>query len=489
MNNDEMNNDSNINPSLNNQNVINPDGNNSNPQEPVMQTSIPTMSESAIPEMNNSPIQSETPNSVSMMTDSQPQMTNSFTESVNTTIQPDISTISTPTPVVENNANVTEPKEKKSKNGILIAIIILLIALVAGAYVYLKFFGNISHKVYQTAVEKAIGNVFKSAHPDSAYQYEMALDVNVDAKDEVIPQQVRDLINNIRIKSVIQMDKNNHRVSVKLDSTYQNEALLNADIFTELDKNTIYVSLPGLLDKYIQAEETDLSSLSEMLDKKYDYDKIEKILKRELPKIIKEDECSNENGYYIWKVSSKDLISRFANLINTLRVDSEFVTAVGGQAEVEKMFGNELITTDDITESKDITFKLNEKEYEVSMDEYSIDGKIQDDTVTYNVRQSGTSMMDGSITIKGNDKERTVNLTVSSSQFGTVKANMSSKYTTISSVNDIDRTNVIKSEELTQEDSQALIEKLQESKLYELISLFAPQASQVEPTEMQGTEY
>ncbi len=61
--------------------------------------------------------------------------------------------------IVEPSATLSESKpisiespKKKSKNGILIGIIVLLILAVAGAFVYLKFFSNISHKGYPLAI-------------------------------------------------------------------------------------------------------------------------------------------------------------------------------------------------------------------------------------------------------------------------------------------------------------------------------------------------
>lgn len=488
MNSDSTNNNDFNGTSLNNPNVVNPETTNNFPQEPVMQDSIPKMNESVIPSVESAPIVNEpAQNTVSSFT-SEPEQTNSFGDMSNTTIQPNINVMSTPAQNLETSTNVETTKKSKGKNGILIAIIVILVALVAGVYVYLNFFGNISHKVYQTAIEKGIGNLFGNIHTDNAYQYDVSLSLNVETDDSVIPKEYRDLINNISLSSVIQIDKTNHLASIKLDSKYQSEDLLKANVFAELDKNLAYVSLPGILDKYIETSDADFSQLTETLEKKYDYKTIEKVLKREMVKIVKEDECSNENGYYIWKVSIKELDSRLANLLNTLKSDSEFVTAMGGKEEVERLFGSGLVTPDEIDEDFDITFKLNDKEYDVSFNGISIDGKINKDEVTYNVRQDGTSIANGSITVKNNNDKTDVKFSITSSQMGTISVSASSKYTAISSVENIDKTNVVKSNELTEEDGQAIMQKLQESKLYELISAFIPQQTE-EQNDYNSDEY
>lgn len=382
------------------------------------------------------------------------------------TVTPSINT-SDPKPIYSSEA----PKEK-SKKGILIGIIVLLVLAIVGGFVYLKFFGNISHKVYKLAVEKGIGNIFDSVRADDAYQYDISFNVNLDVSDEIVPNDVKDLINNLKLNLTTQIDKVNHKAFIKLDTMHQNESILKADVLAELNTNIAYVHLPDFLDKYIIAENNDFSELTKALDKKYDYKAIEKVLKREVVKLIKEEECTNEDGYYIWKVNSKDLANRTAAMINILKSDSEFVNAMGGKDEVEAMFGTGFITADDITKSFDIIIKLNDKSYDITFDTYNISGDVNDDTLTYNIKQQGTSLMSGSITTKGSIDDRTVNVMVTVPQVGTIKVNVASKYSKLVNIDDIDKANAIKSDEISEEDRLLMQQKLQTSALYALISPF-----------------
>ena len=467
--------------SLDNQNVFNPQLNNTGLQDNGMMNSIPEMNEG----MDSTQVAPSEPTQSEPIIP-QPQYTSIYGDIATTIVQPDVSQMNTNVP----NTQETSVREKKpkSKNGILIAIIILLVALVAGAYVYLKFFSNISHNVYQITIEKGIGNIFDKAHDDSAFQYEMSLNVKIDTADEIIPQELRDLINKININSIVQVDKTSHTALIKLDST-DSKALLKADVYAELNGNKAYVSLPDYLDKYIEVEDADFSELTDAIDKKYDYKTIEKVLKREMVKIVKDEECTREEGYYVWKVSNKELTNRLVELVNTLKNDSEFVTAMGGKEEVEKLFDTSSVSTIDSGETYDITFKLNEEAYEISFEDYVFSGTISDDTVTFKASQAGNAVLNGSVTLKGTDDNYTINFKLSSGEFGSIEVNMSNKYSKITSIEAIDKTKAVKAEELTAEDQQQLMGKLQESELYSIISSYALGTSEDDPDDTIYYEY
>ena len=122
--------------SLDNQNVFNPQLNNTGLQDNGMMNSIPEMNEG----MDSTQVAPSEPTQSEPIIP-QPQYTSIYGDIATTIVQPDVSQMNTNVP----NTQETSVREKKpkSKNGILIAIIILLVALVAGAYVYLKFFSGV----------------------------------------------------------------------------------------------------------------------------------------------------------------------------------------------------------------------------------------------------------------------------------------------------------------------------------------------------------
>lgn len=371
-------------------------------------------------------------------------------------------------PVVDTTP-VMEPK-KKGKGGLIAIILIVVLLLVGGGvFAYFKFFSVTPYSYYQKLITDGITDIFSNVHDDKIYQTETTMDFDTKLDEELFPKEVADLINKLFIKASVQVDKDNGKLVTKLDTTYENENFLKGDLYFDLKGNKAYLYSTDFINKYLELEDVSFMGMEDVLNATDDYDfkALEKVLKRELPKLIKEEDCSKEDDYYVLKISNKELLVRVSNMFESLKKDNEFLKAIGKEL-ADEFVKSEAITTD-VAEEKTIIIKSNEKGFNIVSDDTTINGDINGDTVTFKITMDSKEQLNGSITIKGGSNDQSMSLTLNIPEMGQIKIDLTSKYQKISKVDEVDMNNVKKIEELTQEEQYELQQNLSKSKFYSII--------------------
>lgn len=405
---------------------------------------------------------------------------------------------------VSQNQPKPEKKKGKGKKAVLAIILILIIAIAAGAIYYFMVYTK-PEEVYKRAIDSTL-NSFTEELDSADYKtlkssVELSIDADVDDADE----DVIDAINNSKIGLDIQVDKENKKFLLDIESNYDSEDLLNMQFYVNGSDEETYLKLSDLLDKYI---EVDLDSdfyeeMSQLFEETVDTESNKKqaeIVKEELNKIIKSEYCSSQkedimiNGNTVnatknsLKLTAEQFKNEFTSLVNNLIDNEEFTGSNADTSSIEESLDTIVENLEDL-EDEGVTFEIDLYTdgllqdvvmVAVSMgnDEQKVVltfAKNAEDNYSFEVIENETALCTGSIvTEKKNDNEGKITFEIASEDVGTVKLNIdySTKYD--EEVEDVDTKNSTTLTKMSTSDQKKLISNLSKSKspLYQLISYY-----------------
>lgn len=423
------------------------------------------------------------------------------------------------------------PKKKKGKKGLialLIFIIILVIAVVAGLTYYFNFYMK-PDQVYKRLVESTIDS-YTTKIKDLDYttsKTSLKLDVDIDTDIDEIDEEVLDLINKTDIKVEAQTDNENKKLVLNLESDYEDEDLLNLQMYSDIDDEKTYMQLKDLLDKCIEVEDIDDEFYSFMEDalenqkitneEKVSFEKAMNILKKELVATIKPEYCSSQkenltiNGKNInttkntIKMNQEQFLNEFTTVIKNLKDNEEFLNCFEEKDEIaeglEDLIDNleEVDTNDESTieiaiytqgfvpqvvkvsgvvydEETDTTITMAVTQTEKNT--YSIEVSTSEEEEEKEVIGIFNELLTGTINIeKKSDGEGILKFESDIPDFGKVTLNIEYSQKFNENIDEVDVKNSVKADDLTQSDQQTLMKNLQDSKLYELIENFSANSS------------
>lgn len=417
-------------------------------------------------------------------------------------------------PNTTSNFNVSSqpaPK-KKGKGGVVFAIIVILLLLVvtAGLTYYFMYYTR-PEQIYKRLISSNM-NQYTSKLKDADYKTvksSVKLGFNVKSDNNEVDQNVLNIINKTNIELNTQIDTENKKIIADLDSKYNNEDLLNVQMYSNVNDKKTYIYLKDLLNKYIELDmnqtqisnETDyystLNDTLEFQDSKKSAEKAAKILRKELLKTVKTEYCSsskediqiNDKKLKVTKNTLKMTGTQFENelktVLNNLKNNEEFVSCFKDKDlfrkdvdEFLKAIDKEPIDESSIIEINIYTQGLMNRVVKVSAlvvdddDEVSLDvTRIEDDIYAFEVKSSEKEKtLNGSIYIeKHNDNEGKIVLEFNVEDFGKVALNIDYTTSYNEPIENVNVMNSVKSNELTFADQRTLYTNLQKSKLYEVI--------------------
>ncbi|MGN1297600.1 MAG: hypothetical protein ACI4VH_04150 [Clostridia bacterium] len=414
------------------------------------------------------------------------------------------------------------PKKKKGKKGLialLIFIIILVIAVVAGLTYYFSFYMR-PDQVYKRLVESTIDS-YTTKIKDLDYttsKTSLKLDVDIDTDIDEIDEDVLDLINKTDIKVEAQTDNENKKIVVNLESDYDDEDLLNLQMYSDIDGEKTYIQLKDLLNKYIEVEDVDdefYSLVGEALEnqkmtkeEKVSLEKAMNILKKEVVATIKPEYCSSQkeditiNGKNISatkntiKMNQEQFRNELTTVIKNLKDNEEFLNCFEEKDEIaegleELVDDLEDLDTDDKSTIEISIYtqglvpqvvKVSGIVYDEETDETITMSVTQTEKNTYSIEVSTSEddeVLTGTFNIeKKSDEEGTLKFGFDIPEFGKVTLNMEYSQKFNEAIDEVDVKNSVKADDLTQSDQQTLMKNLQNSKLYELIENFSGNSSE-----------
>lgn len=156
-----------------------------------------------------------------------------------------------------------------------------------------------------------------------------------------------DAINKFSISAVSEIDKNNKKLSSKVNVDYDEESLINVEAL--IKDNEAYVKLNDLFDKIIKVsnEESDLSSLWKE-DNVEDYQTIltelTKIIKNNLKSTFftKTNEKLNKSGKdidtikYVMRLTNNDIYTLELGVLNDIKGNDKLISVIANLLEIDK---------------------------------------------------------------------------------------------------------------------------------------------------------
>lgn len=377
----------------------------------------------------------------------------------------------------------SQQKTSKNNNILIIVPILLVIFLVGFLSWYLLIFKN-PVSVYRSYIKKGINEVFSIVNKnDDKYESGIKIGANVKVNNDMIDESILDLINNISLNFKFQTDKKSEQLVYKLESKYKEDSLLNISAFVDSKDKKSYVYLKDYLDKYIEMDLEDYTSFAGLLEdetfaQKVNRNKVKEILIKEISNVITKENATKENGVYILKFTEKELVEKTKTIANNLKNNEKYLNCFENPDEVKSNLEDSIENLNNIEiGDKTLTYKVYKKglmqkvtKVEVIYDEmvlsFDIDGKV----INYTLTQSGENVLDGSINITGEKNNKKIGLTLNIPEVGSITLNFELTYVKGKDIDKIDSSKITK--ELTDEDKEKIMSKLQDSKLYELISSF-----------------
>ena len=422
------------------------------------------------------------------------------------------------TPNYNNYSNAAQQPKKKGKGGLIAAIVILLVLLMAIVGGIAFFFGvyQSPEQVYKRIVESTIDTYSKDL---DKLEYDtikstIELSANVDLKE--IDSSVAELINNIDVSLNTQIDMKNQKLLANIETDYNKKDLLNAQVYSSVKDQKTYAYLKDFFDKYIEVEmdSTAYDSIKEIIeserkvaDKKDTIKKALNVVKKEITNSIKKEYCSSEktkitvNGKEISttkntiKMNEKQLALELSTIMKNLKDSKEFLACFEDSDKAKELLEEAIDGIDVDSSNEDNTMEINtymtgiinqqivKVEIAVKSDSENIVAevvKIEKNSYDIAILQDGKKLANATVTVEEkNDNEGTAKITANIDELG--KAELKIKYAVKfnEKIDEVNASNSVKMDDITQEDQKKILSNLQNSELYKLISKFGGSTAQL----------
>lgn len=364
--------------------------------------------------------------------------------------------------------NASKVKKKKSIVPLIGVLAAIVLFLGAGFLVYLKFKPKLAFK---SVIDQSLKQFEKSIGFDydtMKMNFDVAL--NVSGKED--EAELLSMINKLGLSGVVENDYKNNKSFVKLNTTYDKEELLYADVF--FDKNEAFIKLNNLYDKYIKYDFEGLELEKPLTE---DYNVITETVVKELEKNLKLEyfKKSNNGEYakYTLELTNKQADEVARNIVTDLKDEDKFMTSLANvtkedKDELVKSFEELLKEEDDMSDADKVAFtislyadkKTNEvKRIEVDEEKDKIEIEIENEnSVLFKITTENETLSYRITTSKDGDKDKLV-LSISYGDYSIeVILTYSVKYNEKITEPDVSRS--VDYNSLTEEDSNKILENL-----------------------------
>lgn len=409
-------------------------------------------------------------------------------------------------------------KEKTEKNKgislvVVLMLVVLLIVIVCGAVYYFMIYSN-TEQIYKRLIDSSMNAYQESAQKEEYKTINAKIGANVNVELEESDEQTEkivDLINALDIALNVQMDREDKKMALKLESDYKNDDLLNADIYADVEKEKMYVTVEKILDKYIEMDMDDETSKSlkqifETTNTNQNEASLKKaigIIKEELKKVIKPEYCSKQKEEItinnkkinatknIITMTSEQLSDEFITLLTNLKNNQEFLDCYKNSDDIVEAFEDLIEQLEDAKNSNDdVNFKISLYTTGITHKVVKVDSEaIQDDevikveivnidennceiSVSYEGESIKANIIKANIkNISETESECTVKINIP--ETGKIALNLNVSCTLNEEMEEFDHRNTMRIEDMTEDDTNDIIERFSKTKLYELINEFS----------------
>lgn len=149
-------------------------------------------------------------------------------------------------------------KKPKKKVGLIITVVVLVLValIVAGGFVYLKFFNNKPQKIFEKAISKAFEMTEKTAKNEGELDIELSASLNSTSQDMMMANTYLQMIK-LNLTTEFNMDKKvlNQGISV---SAFDEPVISVEGLIQD---NNIYFLLNNIYSKYIQVPSEEMEGV------------------------------------------------------------------------------------------------------------------------------------------------------------------------------------------------------------------------------------
>ena len=389
--------------------------------------------------------------------------------------------------IVETNAQTQNTNSKKNSTLPLLVIALLLVGV--GGYLYLNVFNkNTPKKMFISSIEKA----FSKASNIKTKDFNTLSDefnINVKVSSPLLDNDLLNLINKIDLSGKLELDKKNNELYTKIVSKYDNLDLLKFSAYMKDD--AFYMMLDDILDKWIKI---DLDNENIKLDltkqnfnatnidlKKYEKltEEIEKALENSLKdEYFKKEKTDGGNKITLTIDDSnvKDILTSLLKELKKSKEFKEFYKEMSGSNTFDddmdliitslksveipkdsfKVLFNVYTNSKGEFKKLDITVTSGTEDFSIVLEQTS------DDTLEFALKTKGVRMFSGSITAKEEDGKATFKLSLSMMEMINFELNIEEKIKYDIKLDKVDLDNSVTSDKLTEKDLEKL-EKLENS--------------------------
>lgn len=411
-------------------------------------------------------------------------------------------------PVVENvvssvsdNLNVSETKKHKRNMWMVPMILIIFLVIILGFVFYISrsskmIFNNLINKTYKQINSSMIIDV-------KNIKGSMSLQTEISTTDESL-NEIFEILNNIYLAADYEIDYENEEAFIKLNTKYNNEKLVDADVFLEDSKG--YVLLKDVYSKYLSTDVDGFDEIFEEVEITDEHKIIVSEAKKALTKSLKSEyftkekvsiKINNENVSVVKNslILNAEVVEKIKkDFLTYLKDNDKFIASLSDVTETDK---DEILTSieDELkTFDSEATYSNNT---EVTMSIYTsglmnnivkmdlvVTSEGEKTTIEFTeesennysiVLNSAGSTINGSIKLLENNDETTkVEVSLTEPTSGTtigLTIGMSVKYNT--KLTNVDISNSVDVSTLTEEEANEIITKLLENKgIQNLMSAF-----------------
>lgn len=415
--------------------------------------------------------------------------------------------------VSSNNTDEVVKKKKKSA-GPIIAILLILVLLAGGAFAAYYFFFNKQKNVFSSLINssfEAFEKEYKKEKKISTQNLTTELAFEIDSNlDEI--KEVADILNSLSIKCNTQVDMDNKKGIIKLDTSLDKEDLINLECFLDAKNKKTYLFVDELFEKYFEIDLKDLESeeLNNLIDEAFEKESnadaiIEtlKIAKEELVNNLPKDNITKENDEIeindktikvtknTLKLSDKETYKFLRNYCNSLVENEKFIENfedIELDLDIEKELNTIIEDLDDLLEdgkfnknnyiefsvyTKGLKNEIVKNEITISAEDEKVVLEItKADNKTYDfiikINEDGVELkINGSYEIdKVSDTETKETISIKIPQLGSLKLKVNTTNIINEKIDDINTKNSVNINDLTDEDLHTIQENLQKMPIY-----------------------
>lgn len=399
----------------------------------------------------------------------------------------------------------------KKKRGLFVIALVLIVAIIAGLIYYFTSYTK-PDQIYKRLVGSSIDSYTTERKNMNYETSKTSFKIDADLDTDKIDKNVADLINKINLGMDVQTSKEDKKFIMNLKADYEQENLLDVQMYSEIDKEKTYMQFKNFLNKYMEVEDIDdefYTYFEEILEKekmstkeKQALQKAKNILKKEITNAIKEEYCTAQkedikiNGKTIAttkntiKMTSKQVKKELTTVFTNLKDNKEFMDYFEKKEEVtetlesfldqlEELEGNDKSTieigiyTNGFTQNiqkATLTVYSEENEETVTM----AVTKTEKNCYEFEILQEKNTLGKGTVKVEEKNKEEgTIHFELEVEDFGKLKLNIEYSQKLNQEIDEVDVKDAVKSDKLTSSDQQELMTNLQKSKLYELMESFS----------------